>query len=503
MKTIQELLEYTKPLRLLYVEDSKSTREMFMMIFEPLFKSVLVASDGKKGLNLFKKSGADIVITDIEMPIMDGLKMSKLIKELDFDIPIILTTGNMENSLFIESIEIGIEAYLPKPIDMKLLNNTLSRVCKIVGAKKSLKEQSQYFKILTESSIVSKSDISGTITYVNDNLCRISGYTRDELLGQNHSLFRYPANSDKMYKKMWDTILSGRVWNGRIENLNKNGGSFLSDTIIIPLTDFQGHIKEFIAIRQDITEYVMMKRSLQEEAYKKDEERQITEAKEAFLILFTHELKTPLNAIINFAKYLKGKSEDSEDVEPKKVQKLLHSILTNAKEMLANINNILGISKLKSGKLNYSKQFFSLNKIIDDILQQFDSLIIEKNIKVEPLINDDFNIYSDEFRVKQVIINIISNAIKYGKDKIKIEVIESNTKIELYIDDNGPGIKDKRKVFELYEQAGSSILNHGNNGTGVGLYFVKLLCDDLNIDYRLEDSKSLSGTRFTFSFKNR
>ena len=503
MESTKELLHYTKHLNLLYVEDSNTIRKMFYIMLEPLFKTVYLAENGKDGLDVFNNNSIDIVITDIEMPILDGLRMSRSIRQIDPDIPIVLTTGHLENSIFLKSIEMGIDAYLPKPVDHMLLKHTLFRLCKTIIANKNQKEESRYFEILTEASIVSKSDINGIITYVNDNLCDISGYSRDELMGHSHNIFRHPSTEDSKYKDMWSTILAGKVWQGRMENVKKNGESFLSETIIIPLINNKGYIQEFISLRQDITEYVMLQRQLFQDNQKKEEQKQINEAKEAFLILFTHELKTPLNAIINFAKYLKNKSERSEEVEPSKVQKLLHSILNNGMEMLANINSILDISKLKAGKLNYSKQLFNLKDMLREILQQYDSLIIEKSISVECLIDKDINIYSDEYRIKQVVSNVISNSIKYGKDKIIIKAFQSESVSELLIEDNGPGIKDKEAVFNLYNQGEGSVLNHSINGTGVGLHFVKLLCDDLNVSYRIEDSTELSGIKFILSFENK
>lgn len=500
MQSIKKLLSYTKPLKLLYVEDSKSVREMFSLIFEPLFDEVILAENGEIGLELFKKHNIDIIITDIEMPIMNGLEMSKNIRAIDDSIPIILATGHVESSFFLESIEIGVDGYLPKPIEQELLKRTLERVCKTIAARKNLKEESEYFKILTEASIVSKSNLEGTITYANDNFCNISGYTREEMIGRSHNIFRHPDNDDNLYTNLWQTILAGNVWRGRVKNIKKDNTTFLCDTIIIPLTNSKGKIEEFIAIRQDVTEYVELQKKLSDEKYKKEEQERVHEAKEAFLILFTHELKTPLNAIINFAKYLKGKVEKSEHVEESKMKTLLGSILKNGTEMLSNVNNILEISKLKSGKLIYTNKLFNLKDTINEIVEQFDSLSAEKAVAVEIQIPDDIFIHSDEFRVRQIFSNIYSNAIKYGNNKILIKSVKNDTGVELSFHDNGKGIEDKESIFNLYERAEESILNHSGKGTGVGLYFFKLLCEDLKIPYFVKDSAPLGGTEFMLKF---
>ena len=500
MASLKELLPLTKTLTLLYVEDSKTTREIFLLMFKRVFKQIHMAENGKEGLELFKTLGADIVITDIEMPIMDGLTMAEEIKKIDEMIPVILVTAHIGDSYFLKSIEIGVDAYVPKPINKDVIYKTISRVGKTVIAHQRTKEESSYFKILTEASIVSKSDLKGVITYANENLCRITGYSENEILGNSHNIFRHPDNPDSMYEEMWDTILSAKVWRGRVKNLNKDGTSFLADSIIIPLADSNGHLKEFIAIRQDVTEYVMLQRRLQSEMRKKEERKKIDETKEAFLVLFTHELKTPLNAIINFTKYIYEKLQNSEEIDPKKEMNLLNSIIVNGTEMLSHVNNILDVSKLRSGKLLYTKQLFSIKKVVDELIVQFDSLISQKGVIVEFQIEGSVEVYSDAYRVKQLITNLLSNAIKYGNGKILIKVIQVKKTIEFSIDDNGNGIKDKSAVFGLYEQGDVAILKRNTKGTGIGLYLVKLFCKDLRIDYNIEDSKELGGTRFTLKF---
>lgn len=502
MESLKTLQTLTRDLTLLYVEDSRAIREKSATLFSSLFQQVWLAEDGAEGLAHFKEHRPDIVITDITMPKMDGLDMARQVKSVDPAVPVILTTGHVKEQFFLASIEIGIDAYLPKPIDLPLLARTLERVVGSVRARKRMEEESRYFKVLTESSIVSKSDLSGNITYVNDNLCRISGYTKEELIGRNHNIFRHPDNPDSLYKEMWETILSGKVWQSRVENRNKNGTSFLADTIIIPLTDDSGAIQEFIAIRQDVTDYVMLMRKMQEERRKKEENERINAAKESFLILFTHELKTPLNAIINFAKYIRDKLEAGQSIEPAKELNLVRSILGNGTEMLAHVNNILDISKLKSHKLTYSKQLIDLDELIRTLLSQFDSIITQKGIICETRIEQGASVYSDEYRLKQVIGNILSNAFKYGDGSLLVEAVEDSGAWELAVEDNGAGIEDKEAVFGLYEQGESSLLSRKGQGTGIGLYLVKLLCDDLGIRYRLEDSDRLGGTRFVLRFES-
>lgn len=498
--SLKEMLLYSKKLSALYVRNDFLPRDDLKEIFEKLFHTVYIVKEPDKCVEICDKELIDIVIVGVQKSGENRLEIARNIRSYNFNIPIVVTTKSMDNDFFLECAEIGIDAYLVEPIEEINVVHMLNRIIKNIKAMKILSLESRYFKVLTQASIVSKSDIHGKITYVNNNLCNISGYTRQELIGKSHNIFKHPSTKKSTYQDMWNTILTGKIWRGRIENLNKNRNSFLAETIIIPMKDYKGKIFEFIAIRQDITEYVLLKRKMQIETLKKAEQQRINEAKEAFLVLFTHELKTPLNAIINFSKYIYAKLINSQYLEPKKTAKLLKSITSNAHDMLDNVNNILDVSKLQSHRLNYSKKLFKLNGLVLSLLEQFDSLIKAKNIKIELLLDAEHEIYSDEYRVKQIISNILSNAIKYGDTKIYIETKESKTGHVIYIEDNGNGIKDKESVFDLYEQGNVSLMKRETQGTGIGLYFVKLICTDLGIKYTLKDSARLGGTSFGLIF---
>ena len=109
----------------------------------------------------------------------------------------------------------------------------------------------------------------------------------------------------------------------------------------------------------------------------------------------------------------------------------------------------------------------------------------------------DAYLTSDEYRFKQILSNILSNAIKYGTSIVEIFLLVTKESIEIVIQDDGKGIKDKKEVFELYNKSSSAQSSREKKGTGIGLHFVKLLCEGLNFEYVLEDSLSLGGTRFT------
>ena len=115
---------------------------------------------------------------------------------------------------------------------------------------------------IDESSIVSKTDKNGIITYANDNFYKISGYTQSELLGKAHSIIRHPENDDSIFAELWSTIRAKKVWKKTIKNMDKFGNTYWVDTTILPILDKDNEIEEFIAVRHDITKMVQQQEEL-------------------------------------------------------------------------------------------------------------------------------------------------------------------------------------------------------------------------------------------------
>lgn len=119
----------------------------------------------------------------------------------------------------------------------------------------------QYNNATKTSNIISNSDLQGNITYVNDKFCEVSQYSKDEILGKPHSILRAEEN-DAIFKDMWDTIKSGKVWRGNLRNRKKDGSFYYIDTTISPIFDANGNIFEYVAIRHEITDLIMKTKEL-------------------------------------------------------------------------------------------------------------------------------------------------------------------------------------------------------------------------------------------------
>jgi len=259
MIEFSDLIKYSKDLTLLYVEDNQDAREMTTMILEDFFHRIVVAVDGADGLEKFKENKIDLIITDINMPKCNGIDMCKGIRELDSDVPIVVVSAHNEDNFFIESIEIGVNGFILKPIDIEQLTMVLYSVIQkyryVREAKENLHFLEAYKEATNLSSIVSKTDTKGFITYVNDAFCTISGYTREELIGKNHNIVRHPDNPKEIFQEIWHTIKQEKkIWKGIVRNKTKDAKSYYVDSLIMPIVDLDGNILEYISLRHDITD---------------------------------------------------------------------------------------------------------------------------------------------------------------------------------------------------------------------------------------------------------
>jgi len=244
---------------ILFVEDNDDTRaDISNLLNELNFKNIYIAKNGQEGLKSFRKNKPDIVLTDLRMPIMDGLEMSDKIKAINKDMFIILITSLFEKGITEAAVDIGVDSYLFKPIAKDRLKIIIEKYKnRVIQRRKYLNEQKlleEYKGAIDASAAVTKTDTKGIITYANDTFCEMSGYTKEELIGKPHNIVKHPDTIPEIYLDMWKTITNKEIWQGRIKNLNKNGRTYYQQSVIVPIINDKDEIEEYIAIRQDITD---------------------------------------------------------------------------------------------------------------------------------------------------------------------------------------------------------------------------------------------------------
>jgi len=253
----EQIFAQLQKLNLLFVDDDENIRVFGERLFERLFKNVKTAGNGKEAVELLKKHHFDIVLTDLSMPEMDGFELIRYIKEHDYDVYTVVLSAHFETDTLLKAINVGVDGFMIKPFDLEMFLKIME---KILYHKLKVEEElnilKQYKEIVDENMIVSKTDTKGIITYVNKEFEQISGFSADELLGKPHNIVRHPDMSKEAFEDLWKTIQNKKVWRGLVKNRKKNSEPYYVDTVIKPILDMDGNIKEFIALRKNVTNYI-------------------------------------------------------------------------------------------------------------------------------------------------------------------------------------------------------------------------------------------------------
>lgn len=247
-----------KGTRVLIVDDDPLMRAMLAKLVSPHVAEVLLATDGQDGLEKWRSHQPDVVVTDITMPRMNGLAMSEAIKAQDPGSTIIVISASSENEYLRQAIDIGIERYVFKPVDSKLLLDAIAKCARHRTHLLELEMAKMVFEVGNEGILVT--DAEPRILTCNPAFSAISGYRPDEVIGQKTSIFSSGLHDAEFYRNMWDALKTHRRWSGEITNRRKNGETCAQWMSIAAVEGKLGDVKRYVAIVSDIT-----KRKKQEE----------------------------------------------------------------------------------------------------------------------------------------------------------------------------------------------------------------------------------------------
>ncbi len=269
MERVKDVISKAKRLNLLYVEDDIDSRRLAVSILSEFFDNIVEADDGEDGIDKFQANSIDLIITDINMPKMNGFDMIRRLKNQGCDIPIIILSAYSDTSYLIDAIELNVDGYILKPIEIKQVIELLDKIIDRIMLKNRAEEYKnfliQYREAIDSAALVSTTDTYGRITYVNDAFANLMEYSKDELIGKKHNIFRHPNTPDSLYEDMWNTIKNRKqLWKGIIRNRTKYGKNCYLKTIIKPILNKDNEILEYIAIRDDITDIMNPQKQLQD-----------------------------------------------------------------------------------------------------------------------------------------------------------------------------------------------------------------------------------------------
>lgn len=363
--------------------------------------------------------------------------------------------------------------------------------------KRTAEVRRLYEAIEQSGEMVVITDTDGVIEYANLATARTTGYDKKELIGGKSSLLNSGKHDHAFYEKLWSTILGGEMWNGAIINKKKSGELYYEEMTISPLKNNAGEITHFIAIKRDISERIKAEETLKAA---KDEAEKANRAKSVFLSSMSHELRTPLNAILGFAQLIMTDKKKPPSASQKNS---LSHILLSGDHLLELINEVLDLSKIDAGKLNISPVDFALEPAINEVIVTAKQLAIKRKIKIHRYKEEKaWFIRADLTRFRQVMLNLVSNAVKYNceEGKVTITVEPAGEKmLRINVSDTGHGIPDNKldMLFEPFARFGSE--TSAIEGTGIGLTITKRLVKAMGGEIGLE-SVIGKGTRFYIDF---
>ncbi|HEX5710599.1 MAG TPA: response regulator [Sulfuricurvum sp.] len=529
------------------------------------------------------------------------------------EIPIVAMLDCDGNNLSPKLYRAGVNDVLVMPFSAEKLLTMVTHHLDYRISKKWLRYEhslSNQLKVMIDSSsIVSKANLNGNITYVNEEFCQISGYTKKELIGQPHSIIRHPDNSPMLFQQMWQTLQEKKTFHGILMNRRKDGSTYYVDTTIAPLLDDNQEIMEYISIRHDVTPLIEKQQELEEQRRQvqnvldaqtslicmvdkiegvrqantnfmeflgmenisveaceckflnglfldaedaftvqhgeryvwldrlyemrgqfvkvvlKDrfynhhvfsihvaklpdarfshgicylvtmdnvtelnralrEAKASSEAESRFLATMSHEIRTPLNGILGFAELLSETSLNPQQI------KYLKAITSSGETLRQIINDILDVMKMDREQLKLTNEPINIIGELESMIYPFYAQAEKKGIDLLVYIDPKLplSIETDSLRLKQILINLISNAIKFTSAQKRVYVrikhlktVEGKITIGFTVADEGIGVAKEKQanIFKPFVQADNSI-SREFGGTGLGLSIVLRVVSAMN-----------------------
>jgi len=364
---------------------------------------------------------------------------------------------------------------------------------RIEAEEKLKKSEEQFREILNNlQDAFCRAEMSGRITMVSPSTKRMFGYEpSDELVGQLSSMLYYDsAERDDMIEILRN---AGQVVDFIVRGKRKNGTSFWVSMNVQFIKDDQEQILGTDGMIRDITERKQAEMDLIKAKHQAEENNSL---RSALLNNMSHEIRTPMNAIMGFSDLMKDANPDEKDVYSDIINK-------SSIQLLALIDDVILLSRLQSEEMPLRKSIFKPADLVADVSLMFSLEKGSKGLVVRPVIPENFAefvISADYNRIRQVLTNLVSNAVKYTfSGSVEIGFERKGPQIEFYVKDTGIGIPESeiKKIFETFYRSEQAI-SLAIRGTGLGLNIASKLVGVLG--GRLEvESEHQVGSRFYFT----
>ncbi len=515
-----------KKSKILIVDDTPENLSVLFNLLNTRYE-VLAAESGSVALEIIEQDKPDLILLDIIMPDIDGYEVCRILKISDQTrhIPVIFISALNEPDNKVKGFSSGAVDYITKPfqheevfariqthLDIKHLTEKLTRLNSSLEEKvkertmeleekikenekmnEAVQQSETKFKAIFEGAPESMLLVdfeSGVIADVNDAGCRLIGLERDEIIGRDHGDFFIPPDEDS-YIRRYDS-LNGKYPN----NLRSADGTLTPVENSVKTVLINGDIY-LLGIMRDVSERINYQRGIIEA---KEKAEQSDRLKSIFLANMSHELRTPLISILGFSNILQDEITDED------LKEMVDNIHSSGIRLLETFNLLLNLTELESGNVVANKEEIYPADIINSVIEEKRNEINNKSLELIVKSESDCMISADRSMLKEIITNVLGNAIKFtSRGSISIEIKErpEDTRFsEIIITDTGIGIKQEYidKIFTAFRQ-GSEGNNRNYEGTGLGLTVTNKFVE-LNDGIISVESEEGVGSKFTLSFKN-
>ncbi|MCK9203066.1 MAG: response regulator [Bacteroidales bacterium] len=498
-----------KQIRVLIIEDSEEDtgiliKELNKGQYELYWRRVDQQDTLKSALD---ENTWDLILSDYEMPGFGGLIALSIVHEKAPDIPFIFVSGVMGEATAVMAMKMGAADYVMKgnlqrlvpAIERELREFSIRRKHK--QAEDAYKDQEGVIGAIASSvrDAIIMIDNDGNISFWNEAATVMLGYKREEAMGKNLHKLIVPAEYYDHFKTAFAGFRSsgeGHAINRTMElnAVNKKGLLFPVELSLSPVKTKGKWCA--VGLLRDITERIRIKEELIKAKEKAEESSRL---KSSLLLNINHELRTPMNGILGFARILKEAHTKPENIE------MADTILTSGKRLMATLNSILDLAHIESDQTHVNPEIFNLDEEVQKVISNYEDLAKKKNIGLTDLTREAIFAEVDRNLFNNIILHLVDNAIKFtscGSVTVKVEA-EKSGKSEfatVKVIDTGIGImpEQTKYIFEAFRQ-GSEGLARTYEGTGLGLTLCKKFVDLMGGAIEL-NSKPSEGSVFTVRF---
>jgi len=504
--------------RVLVVDDDAQTRLFAREYLEQADFDVDEAGDGVEGMSLFTRVWPDIVLLDVDMPHMDGFTMCTEIRKLSGGehTPILMMTGLHDDESIIRAYEAGATHFITKPVNWIILSHHMRYLLRASRAITSLSKSEAQQRALLDAipDLMVQVDTDGTILEYKPGKGIDAVLATHECVGKHvHEVF--PAELARTVSMQTQRVLATRDAHIFDYQLQCDGSSRYYEIRLVassPSEIFclvrditERNIEEALnQLNKELEQRIKERTEELERAY--DELQSLDKMKDSFLSTVSHELRTPLTSIRSFSEIL---LHYDEDLETRK--EFLEIINSESERLTRLINDVLDLSRIEAGKMVWNDDLVSIDEIIKNVVQAQSLMLREKAIEITLDSAPELPfVFVDPDRIKQVITNLLGNAIKFSPvgSAIKIKAEQFKGKragdlpewIRVTFSDQGIGIdqKDFRAIFERFSQLSTDTLKDKPKGSGLGLPICKEIITHYGGNIWVE-SRIGTGTNFFFT----